>query len=80
MVIKVGFMQLSSCWGCHQSLLNLHEELLEILPLIEIVYWPAVIDVKEKDLEAMSDGSIDVGFIEGMIRTEQDLNHVKLIR
>ncbi len=73
-------MQLSSCWGCHQSLLNLHEELLEILPLIEIVYWPAVIDVKEKDLEAMPNDSIDVGFIEGMIRTEQDLNNVKLIR
>ena len=80
MAIKVGFMQLSSCWGCHQSLLNLHEELLEILSLINIVYWSAVIDVKEKDLEAIPDRSIDVGFIEGMIRTEEDLKHTKLMR
>lgn len=80
MVIKVAFMQLSSCWGCHQSLLDLHEELLDILPLIEIVYWQAVIDVKEKDLKAMLDGSIDVGFIEGIIRTKEDLHHVKLMR
>ncbi len=80
MVMKVGFMQLSSCWGCHQSLLDLHEELLDVLPLIEIVYWPAVLDVKKKHLEEMPDASIDVGFIEGIIRTEEDLKNLKLMR
>ena len=37
MPIKVAFMQLSSCWGCHQSLLNAHLGLLPILPQLEIV-------------------------------------------
>jgi len=50
MPIKVAFMQLSSCWGCHQSLLNAHLGLLPILPALDIVYWPAVVDFKLESL------------------------------
>jgi len=78
--IKVGFVQLSSCWGCYQSLIDLHEGLLDILPLLDIKFWPAVLDFKERDLEAMPDGYLDVGFIEGMIRTSQDKHATELIR
>ncbi|MHA1383809.1 MAG: hypothetical protein ACTSR3_08660, partial [Candidatus Helarchaeota archaeon] len=78
--LKVGFMQLSSCWGCHQSIIDLHEGLLEVLPLLDIKFWPAVVDFKEKDLQAMPDGFLDVGFIEGMIRTSQDKHNAELIR
>ncbi|NHI93031.1 MAG: hypothetical protein EAX96_11055 [Candidatus Lokiarchaeota archaeon] len=78
--ISVAFMQLGSCWGCHQSLLDLHEEILDILPLIDIKFWQAVVDTKEKDLEAMPDKSIEVGFVEGHIRTEHDVHSLKLMR
>lgn len=79
-MVKVAFMQLSDCWGCHQSLVNLHLSLLPVLPALEIVYWPAVVDFKHDSLVARADGEIVVGFIEGSIRTKQDLENVKLMR
>ncbi len=79
-MVKVAFMHLSDCWGCHQSLLNLHLGLLPVLPALEIVYWPAVVDFKHDSLVARADGEIIVGFIEGSIRTKQDLENVKLMR
>ncbi|TFG16062.1 MAG: hypothetical protein EU531_07745 [Promethearchaeota archaeon] len=80
MPIPVAFMQLSSCWGCHQSLLNAHLGLLPILPELDIVYWPAVVDFKHESLEKREDGSIVVGFIEGVARTKQDTANIKLMR
>jgi F420-non-reducing hydrogenase small subunit len=80
MPIPVAFMQLSSCWGCHQSLLNAHLGLLPILPQLDIVYWPAVVDMKHASLEGRKDGTIVVGFIEGVARTKQDTENAKLMR
>ncbi|MHA1683362.1 MAG: hypothetical protein ACTSUE_20650 [Promethearchaeota archaeon] len=80
MVIKTAFYQCSSCWGCHQSLMNLHLGLLPVLPELNIVYWPAVVDFKFSDLEGYEDGSVDVGFIEGMLRTEHDVHGAKVMR
>lgn len=80
MPVQVAFMQLSSCWGCHQSLLNAHLGLLGILPELEIVYWPTVVDFKHDSLEAREDSSIVLGFIEGLIRTHKDLENTKLMR
>lgn len=78
--MKVAFMQLSSCWGCHQSLLNAHLGLLPILTELEIVYWPAVVDFKLESLKAREDGEIDLGIIEGAVRTNQDLENLRLMR
>ena len=80
MPIKVAFMQLASCWGCHQSLLNSHLTLGMVLPDLEIVYWPAVVDFKLNDLKAREKGSVDVGFIEGHIRTHHDVEMAELMR
>ncbi|MFX1455266.1 MAG: hypothetical protein ACFFDB_07800 [Promethearchaeota archaeon] len=80
MSIPVVFMQLSSCWGCHQSLLNAHFEILPFLSELEIVYWPAVFDMKNDSLVEKDDGKIKIGFIEGVVRTEQDTAKVKLMR
>ncbi len=78
--IKCAFMQLSSCWGCHQSLLNAHLGLLDVLPALEIVYWPAVVDFKKDSLRARAPGEIVVGFLEGHVRTEEDVENIKLMR
>ena len=80
MAVKVAFMQLSDCWGCHQSLLNAHLGLLPVLPALEIVYWPAVVDFKHDSLKAREDGSILVGFVEGSIRTNEDYDNAQLMR
>ena len=80
MAVKVAFMQLSDCWGCPQSLLNAHLGLLPVLPALEIVYWPAVVDFKHDSLKAREDGSILVGFVEGSIRTNEDYDNAQLMR
>ncbi len=80
MSIKIAFMQLSSCFGCHQSLLNAHLGLLPVLPELEIVYWPAVVDYKLDSLKAREEGEIDVGIVEGAVRTKQDLENLRLMR
>jgi F420-non-reducing hydrogenase small subunit len=77
---SVFFVQLSSCWGCHQSLIDLYEKLADVLPALDIKYWPAVVDFKEKDLESLRDKSVDAGFIEGVCRTEHDTHLLKVAR
>ncbi|MHA2400696.1 MAG: NADH-quinone oxidoreductase subunit B family protein, partial [Promethearchaeota archaeon] len=78
--MKVAFLQLSSCWGCHQSLLNAHLRLLPILPELEIVYWPAVVDFKFSSVEARETGEIDLGIVEGAVRTTKDLEYLNVMR
>ncbi|MFX0058398.1 MAG: hypothetical protein ACFE85_06370 [Candidatus Hodarchaeota archaeon] len=80
MAVKVAFMQCSDCWGCHQSLLNAHLGLLPVLPALDIVYWPAVVDFKQDSLKARPDGDILVGFVEGSLRTNTDIENAKLMR
>ncbi|MFX0048881.1 MAG: hypothetical protein ACFE8G_12050, partial [Candidatus Hermodarchaeota archaeon] len=80
MAVKVAFMQNSDCWGCHQSLLNAHLGLLPVLPALDFVYWPAVVDFKHDSLVARPDGDILVGFVEGSLRTNADVENAKLMR
>ena len=51
-----------------------------ILSQVEIVFWPALADGKRADLEAMPAGYIDVALINGAIRTEENLEMVRLLR
>ncbi len=77
---KVAFMQLSSCGGCHQSLLNAHLDLLPFLEELDVVYLPAVIDLQQKSLKERSDEEFFVGFLEGVARTKRDTENIKLMR
>jgi F420-non-reducing hydrogenase small subunit len=77
---KVAFVQLSSCWGCHQSLLDLHEKLLDVIPLLDIKFWAAALDFKSSDLAKLPDGELDIAFVEGLCRTEEDVNILRLSR
>jgi F420-non-reducing hydrogenase small subunit len=55
-------------------------KLLKILPALDIVYWPAVVDFKHDSLKARPDGDILVGFVEGSMRTNADIENAKLMR
>ena len=49
-------------------------------PRFDIVFWPAVMDGKYADVEAMPDGSIDVTLFNGGIRTDENEHLARLLR
>ena len=78
--VSIAMGQGSSCWGCFQSLVDIHLNLATVLPALEIKYWQAVADFKLHHLEGYEDKSIVVGLYEGMARTEEDIHLLKLMR
>jgi len=78
--VSIAMAQASSCWGCFQSLIDIHLNLATVLPALEIKYWQTVVDYKLADLEGYPDKSIAVGLFEGMIRTEEDLHLLHTMR
>jgi F420-non-reducing hydrogenase small subunit len=70
----------SSCWGCFQSLVDIHMALADVLPKLDIKYWQAVADFKLHHLESYPDKSIALGLYEGMARTEEDIHLLKVMR
>ncbi len=79
--IKFGFLLTGGCAGCEMALVDLSEKLLDTLEHLEVVFWaPTVADVKYKDLEAMEDDSIDLAFVDGMVRLSEHEHMVKVLR
>jgi F420-non-reducing hydrogenase small subunit len=79
-MVKVAMYWGAGCGGCDVSLLGIHEKLLDLLDDLEIVFWPCATDFKYRDLEQMDDGSIDVAFYNGAIRTEENEHLAQLLR
>ena len=77
---KVAFYWCASCGGCEEAVLDLAEEMLNVLEAVDIVFWPVALDFKEKDVEAMADGSIAISFINGAVRTTDQLKMARLLR
>lgn len=79
--IKTAFLLAGGCAGCEMSVVDLSEKLVDALDHLEIVFWaPTVADVKYQDLEDMDDKSIDLAFVDGMIRNSENLHTVKVLR
>ncbi len=78
--LKVGIYWGASCGGCEISVLEIHENLLALLEVAEIVFCPCLIDFKYKDVEAMPDESIDLCLVNGAVRTEENEEIAKLLR
>jgi F420-non-reducing hydrogenase small subunit len=70
----------ASCGGCDIAVLNLHEKILDVAAAVEIVFWPAVMDAKYHDVEAMPDGYIDVCLFSGGIRSSENEELAHLLR
>jgi F420-non-reducing hydrogenase small subunit len=77
---KVAFYWCASCGGCEEAVINLDEELLKVMDAFDIVLWPAVLDYKRKDIEALGDGEIAVSVISGAVRLGEQEEMVKLLR
>jgi F420-non-reducing hydrogenase small subunit len=77
---RIGMYCASGCGGCDLSLLEIHEHLLDLIAATEIVFWPAAIDFKYSDVEAMPDGCIDICFVNGGMRTSENAHIADLLR
>jgi NAD-reducing hydrogenase small subunit len=70
---RLATIWLGGCSGCHMSLLDLDEALLDLLARVELVYGPLV------DAKAFPAG-VDVTLVEGAVATEDHLALVKTVR
>jgi len=77
---KVAFYWCASCGGCEEAVVDLAEGILDVVALVDIIFWPVALDFKRKDVEAMPDGSILVSFINGAIRTSEQKEMAHLLR
>jgi F420-non-reducing hydrogenase small subunit len=78
--LKIGFYWASTCGGCEVAVLDINEKILDTLKIADIVFWPAAIDTKYRDIEAMVDESVDICFFNGSIRNEENERLAKLLR
>ncbi len=70
---RIATAWLGGCSGCHMSFLDLDERLIDLAPLVDLVYSP-IMDVKEFPED------VDVTLVEGAVANEENLHQLKLIR
>lgn len=75
---KTVFYWCASCGGCEEALLDLGEDILTVAEMFDFVFWPAAMDFKLRDVEALRDGEIRVSFVNGGIRSaeQEDIAHL----
>ena len=70
---RLATVWLDGCSGCHMSLLDMDEAIINIAKRVEVVYGPLV-DAQEFPK------AVDVAVIEGAISSQEDLERVRTIR
>lgn len=78
--LKLGLYWAASCGGCEITVLDLHEKILDVAAIAEILFWPVALDFKYADVEAMPDRHIDVCLFNGAIRNSEQEHMAKLLR
>lgn len=77
---KVGFYWCASCGGCEEAVVDLAEDILKVVEAVDIVFWPCAMDFKREDVEKMEDGAMTVCFVNGAIRSSEQLEMAELCR
>lgn len=70
---KVATVWLDGCSGCHMSLLDMDERIVDLAQKIDLVYSPLV------DFKTFPE-SVDVTLVEGAVSSEEDLEKIRRIR
>ena len=70
---RIATAWLGGCSGCHMSFVDLDERLIDLAPLVDLVYSP-IMDVKEFPKD------VDATLVEGAVANEENLHQIKLIR
>ncbi len=71
--IRLATVWLDGCSGCHMSVLDTDQRLIELAQQVEVV-WGPLVDAKE-----FPEG-VDVTLVEGAISSEEDLHRIRLVR
>ena len=77
---KVAFYWCASCGGCEESVVDLAEGILDVVGMVDIVFWPVAMDFKRSDVEALPDGSLLASMINGAIRSSEQEEMARLLR
>jgi len=70
---RIATAWLGGCSGCHMSFVDMDERLIEIAPLVELVYSP-LMDVKQFPPD------VDATLVEGAVANEENLHQILAIR
>ena len=71
--VKVATCWLDGCSGCHMSMLDMDDRLIELASKIDMVYGPLV---DNKVFPEM----VDVAIVEGAVATNEDIAKIRKIR
>ena len=77
---KVAIAWLGSCGGCDEAVVDLNAALLDVTNAVDVVFWPVAMDFKYHHVEAMADGEVVLGIINGHVRNSEQEEVAKLIR
>ena len=70
---RVATVWLDGCSGCHMSILDMDERLIELSARLDLVYSP-IVDTKEYP------ENVDIVLVEGAVSTQEDLEKILKIR
>jgi len=71
--VRLATVWMDGCSGCHMSLLDMDERLIDLMRHVDLVYSPLV------DTKVYPD-NVDVVLIEGAVSSEEDLEKILKIR
>ncbi|MEE8357063.1 MAG: hypothetical protein V3R33_07110 [Anaerolineales bacterium] len=70
----------ASCGGCEISVINIHEHILVVDEIFDIVFFPCIADFKYHHVESYPDKHIDVCLFNGAIRNSENEEMAHLLR
>jgi F420-non-reducing hydrogenase small subunit len=73
-MVTLALETLASCAGCEISILDLHEEILQLLDKAEIVYAPVLMDSKELP------DNVDIAIVSGSVRNIENKKKLEELR
>lgn len=71
--VRLATVWLDGCAGCHMSLLDIDEAILNVAKRVDMVYGPLV-DAQEFPK------AVDVTVVEGAVSSQHDLEKIRLVR
>ena len=72
-MVTIALETLASCSGCEISILDLHEEILELMDDAEIVYAPILMDQKTIP-------EVDIAIVSGSVRNQENKERLEELR